>query len=118
MPAIVAHGSLPQEKSGTALLPCALCHLPNGSGHVESASLAGLSASGASKFLTALKARYAYSPPLAGRPPTYLVRQLLNLKSGDRRGSLAAPMQAVASTLGIDESVHYVSRRHIEPGLP
>ena len=236
MPAIVAHGSLPQEKSGTPLLPCALCHLPNGSGHVESASLAGLSAdyiirqfddfrsgarrinvgdAGASKFLTALKGSYTddqvraaagyfaslapriwirvretrrvprsvvnpatlmriripgagseplgsriielaeddsklidrdahsgyiayvpvgsiatgrglaagagdrriacpfchgraltglgYSPPLAGRPPSYLVRQLWNLRSGDRRGSLSAPMKAVASTLSIDE---------------
>src|SRR5580704_6961329 len=44
MPQIVAHG-LPPGPRGPPLLPCALCHLPSGSGHVESASLAGLSAS-------------------------------------------------------------------------
>lgn len=43
MPAIVAHG-LPPQGNAPPLLPCALCHLPNGAGHVESASLAGLPA--------------------------------------------------------------------------
>lgn len=43
MPAIVAHGSRPQGK-GPPRLPSALCHLPNGAGHVESASLAALPA--------------------------------------------------------------------------
>jgi len=42
MPDIVAHGT-PASGAETAVLPCALCHLPNGAGHVESASLAGLS---------------------------------------------------------------------------
>ncbi len=42
-------------------------------------------------------------PPLAGRPPTYLVRQLWNYQSGERRGSLSAPMQAIASRLRVDE---------------
>jgi cytochrome c553 len=44
MPAVVAHGSPPQGERTAPLLPCALCHLPNGLGHVESASLAGLPA--------------------------------------------------------------------------
>src|SRR6202034_216005 len=44
MPEIVAHGSHIGSDS-SPLLPCALCHLPNGAGHVESAMLAGLSAS-------------------------------------------------------------------------
>jgi cytochrome c553 len=85
MPEIVAHG----QRAGAdhpPLLPCALCHLPNGSGHVESASLAGLSASyivqqfadfrtgsrritvGNSKtigFLTSLKKRYTDEQVLA-----------------------------------------------------
>jgi cytochrome c553 len=44
MPPIVAHGT--QDVSGVPqTLPCALCHLPNGAGHAESASLAGLSES-------------------------------------------------------------------------
>jgi cytochrome c553 len=42
-------------------------------------------------------------PPLAGRPPTYLVRQLWNYRSGERRGGMAAPMQAIAARLRVDE---------------
>ena len=43
MPSIVAHGVRGSSDSAP-LLPCALCHLPNGAGHVESASLAALPA--------------------------------------------------------------------------
>ncbi|HEX3398185.1 MAG TPA: c-type cytochrome [Steroidobacteraceae bacterium] len=235
MPAVVAHGSPPQGERTAPLLPCALCHLPNGAGHVESASLAGLTVeyivrqfagfrSGerridvggprAERLLTLLKSSYTdeqvraaagyYSalaprvwisvretkwvpasivdpdslmrtaldhrtellgnrivelpdsesglrkrdahsgfiayvprgslikgkrlvtaaddrilactachgktlnghggiPPLAGRPPTYLVRQLWNYHSGERRGGLAAPMQSVAARMRVDE---------------
>lgn len=236
MPAIVAHGLPPQAEAGPPVLPCALCHLPNGAGHVESASLAGLPAdyiirqfaefrSGqrqvavggarAARFLTALKSAYsdaqvraaaeyfaalaprkwievresirvprstvdpnslmrtaladpgtealgnrivelpqsesalrardAHSgfiayvpkgslaegkrlvaaaddrsppcaachgktfnglggvPPLAGRPPTYLVRQLWSYQSGERRGSAAGPMQSIAARLRVDQ---------------
>jgi len=42
-------------------------------------------------------------PPLAGRPPTYLVRQLWNYQSSERRGSMAAPMRAVAARLRVSE---------------
>ena len=59
MPDIVAHGSR-AGSDGPLLLPCALCHLPNGSGHVESASLAGLSAS-------------------------YIVQQFAAFRNGERR---------------------------------
>ncbi len=236
MPAIVAHGLVASVNKAAPLLPCALCHLPNGAGHVESASLAGLPVeylvrqfadfrsgerhinlgnSSTLQLLTALKSAYtddqvraaagyfaaleprlwiqvretrgvpqsavnpntlmrtalpgssmepigirivelpqseaglhnrdshsgfvAYVPvgsiargksliagaggrtaacvgchgstlnglgeipPLAGRPPTYLVRQLWNYQSGDRRGSSTAPMQAVVARLRVDE---------------
>jgi cytochrome c553 len=236
MPAVVAHGSPPKDASAAPILPCALCHLPNGFGHVESASLAGLPAdyiirqfaefrSGerritvgdarAQQLLSVLKSSYsdaqvraaalyfsaltprawirvreanrvpvsvvdpdtlmrtalagasteplgsrivelpesesglrkrdAHSgfiayvpkgslakgkalvtkagdwgvacaachgktlnglrtvPPLAGRPPTYLVRQLWNYQSGERSGSMAAPMRAIAARLRVDE---------------
>ena len=235
MPEVVAHGSPPQGDRSAPLLPCALCHLPNGLGHVESASLAGLPAdyiirqfaefrSGgrritvgnarAQQLLSALKSNYsdaqvraaalyfaalaprawisvreakrvrvsvvdpvslmrtaladqgtellgsrivelpesesglrkrdAHSgfiayvpegslakgkiltttsewgaactachgktlnglggvPPLAGRPPTYLVRQLWNYQSGERHGSMSAPMQAIAAKLRVDQ---------------
>jgi cytochrome c553 len=59
MPEIVAHGQR-TEANNPPILPCALCHLPNGSGHVESASLAGL-------------------------PASYIVQQFANFRSGDRR---------------------------------
>lgn len=181
-------------------MPCALCHLPNGAGHVESASLAWLPAAyivrqfaefrsrerritvgdaRARQFLSALKSSYAEEqvraaaggntellgsrivelpvsesalrnrdahsgfvayvpegsiakgkilvtaakgggaactachgtslhglgdiPPLAGRPPTYLVRQLWNYRSDERRGSMSAPMQAIAARLRVDD---------------
>jgi cytochrome c553 len=236
MPAVVAHGSPPDGARTAPILPCALCHLPNGLGHVESASLAGLPAdyiirqladfrsgerritvgdANAQQFLYVLKSSYsdaqvraaaqyfsaltprawiqvreakrvpvsvvdpdslmrtalpgpgteplgsrivelpenesalrkrdAHSgfiayvpegsvakgktfvtsagewgvactachggtfnglrgiPPLAGRPPTYLVRQLWNYQSGERRGSMAAPMRAIAARLRVDE---------------
>ena len=35
-------------------------------------------------------------PPLAGRSPTYLMRQLLAFQTGERAGAAAAAMQAVA----------------------
>lgn len=229
MPDSVARGT--SDGNGPPVLPCALCHLPNGAGHVESASLAGLPAeyiarqfadwhSGARRiavgnastvrFLSGLKRRYtqdeivaaaryyaglkprrwirvvetasvprsavdpetlmrlpatgakepignrivelpenvrallsrdshcgfvayvpkgsiaagrvlvtkgggrtiacaschgadlngvANVPPLAGRPPTYLVRQLWAYGSGERGGASAAPMQLVAAKL-------------------
>jgi cytochrome c553 len=59
MPQIVAHGQR-TDANNPPILPCALCHLPNGAGHVESASLAGLSAS-------------------------YIVRQFADFRSGSRR---------------------------------
>lgn len=62
MPQIVAQGSR-TGSGGVPLLPCALCHLPNGSGHVESASLAGLSAA-------------------------YIVQQFADFRSGARRVSV------------------------------
>jgi len=59
MPPVVAHGSTPAT-GAPPLLPCALCHLPNGAGHAESASLAGL-------------------------PVDYIVRQFDEQRSGTRR---------------------------------
>src|ERR1700722_282525 len=60
MPDVVARGTPPQNAAQPPSLPCALCHLPNGAGHAESASLAGLSAD-------------------------YMVRQMADFRSGARR---------------------------------
>ena len=44
-------------------------------------------------------------PALAGRSPTYLLRQLVAFKTGDRAGSAAAPMQAVAARLRLSDMI-------------
>jgi len=56
MPGVVAHGRQPD------FFACAYCHLPNGEGHPESASLAGLSAS-------------------------YVIAQIADFRSGARKSS-------------------------------
>lgn len=66
MPAIVAHGSPPQGDRAAPIFPCALCHLPNGAGHVESASIAGL-------------------------PADYIIRQFVEIRSGERRINVGSP---------------------------
>ncbi|MEP6884229.1 MAG: cytochrome C [Gammaproteobacteria bacterium] len=44
-------------------------------------------------------------PPLAGRSPTYLLRQLVAFKTKERAGSGAAPMQVVAAALGMSDMI-------------
>ena len=44
-------------------------------------------------------------PPLAGRSPSYLLRQLVAFKTKDRAGNSAAPMQAVAAALGMGDMI-------------
>jgi cytochrome c553 len=41
----------------------------------------------------------AIAPPLAGRSPSYLARQLWDIKKGSRRGPAVAPMQAVVAAM-------------------
>jgi cytochrome c553 len=47
----------------------------------------------------------ALGPPLAGRSPTYIVRQLLSFKAGSRRSPAAAPMIPVAKVLSQSQMV-------------
>jgi cytochrome c553 len=70
MPPVVAHGS------GATVRACAACHLPTGTGHDESAYLAGL-------------------------PAPYLVRQMADYKSGARKGS--GMMTAIAKAISDDD---------------
>ena len=70
MPPVVAHGS------GTTVRACAACHLPTGTGHDESAYIAGL-------------------------PAPYLVRQMADYKSGARKGS--GMMTAIAKAISDDD---------------
>jgi len=64
MPDVVAHGLSPK------VYACAYCHLPNGAGRSENASLAGLSAA-------------------------YIVQQVADMKSGARRSSAPAMIEAM-----------------------
>jgi cytochrome c553 len=65
MPPIVAQGAR-SEEAGLPILPCSLCHLPNGAGHVESASLAGLTSN-------------------------YILHQLEDIRSGARQITVGDP---------------------------
>jgi len=44
-------------------------------------------------------------PPLAGRYPTYLVRQLLAFKSGARSTPASQPMQAVVAQMSVEDMI-------------
>jgi cytochrome c553 len=44
-------------------------------------------------------------PPLAGRSPSYLLRQLLAFKTGARTGPTALPMQPVVATLDLHKMI-------------
>lgn len=45
------------------------------------------------------------APPLAGRSPLYIVRQLLGFKSGARSGTGAGPMRGVVAGLSIEDMI-------------
>src|SRR5207245_4431043 len=68
MPAIVQYGN--KERQVRA---CGSCHLPTGTGHDESAYVAGL-------------------------PAAYFIRQMADYKSGDRKGSGTMVAMAKAIT--------------------
>lgn len=44
-------------------------------------------------------------PPLAGRSPTYIVRQLILFKTGQRNNAEAVPMRLVASQLSVGDMI-------------
>lgn len=44
-------------------------------------------------------------PPLAGRSPSYLLRQLIGFRTGARNGTTSAPMHDVAATLSLQDMV-------------
>ncbi|HXP77945.1 MAG TPA: hypothetical protein VN823_27665 [Stellaceae bacterium] len=71
MPKIVQYGN-----KETKVFACALCHLPTGTGHDESAYVAGL-------------------------PTAYVIRQMADYKSGDRKG--AGTMVNMAKVISDEE---------------
>ena len=44
-------------------------------------------------------------PPLAGRSPTYIVRQLLAFRSGARSAEAGAPMMPVVALMSVDDMI-------------
>ncbi|HKP15523.1 MAG TPA: hypothetical protein VJT85_05645 [Gemmatimonadaceae bacterium] len=44
-------------------------------------------------------------PPIAGRSPSYLLRQLIAFRTGARNGGTSAPMREVAAAMTIDDMV-------------
>jgi cytochrome c553 len=83
MPDVVAHGS--------TTFACASCHLPTGTGHDESAYLAGL-------------------------PAEYITRQMANFKSGARKGFGDMPSIAQALTdAGVQSATAYFASLTARP---
>jgi cytochrome c553 len=80
--AYVPPGAIARGRALAGRLACASCH---------GASLQGGPA--------------ATAPPIAGRPPTYLLRQIHALRAGVRTDPAAAPMRAVAAGLGDGDMV-------------
>ena len=83
--AYVPEGSLKRGKwlvtnGGDKMSPCAKCHGPGlrGSGNV---------------------------PPIAGRSPSYIFRQLFDMKSGARSGALSLQMRRQVVKLSIDDMI-------------
>ena len=77
----IAKGSVLVSTGGAGkTLPCAICHGPDlkGQGGV---------------------------PPLAGRSPSYVVRQLYDIQNGARAGMAAQLMKATVVNLTVDDMV-------------
>ena len=49
------------------------------------------------------------TPPLAGRYPSYLLRQLIGFKTGTRNASNSGPMKSVVSTMNLDDMMAAVA---------
>jgi len=88
-PGAVAAGTALARSGGPAGQPCASCHGPGLKGGV--------------------------APPLAGRSPSYLARQLFGFRAGARGNAAAAPMRMIAERLSdrniVDLAAYAGSRR-------
>ena len=89
-PGSIERGRIIVSKGAQKALPCASCH---------GADLRGI----------------GNIPPLAGRSPTYIVRQLILFRYGGRAGAAAAPMRVEASHLTLEDMIDvaaYAASRH------
>ncbi len=79
-PGSIARGRILATRGQGVMQPCVACH---------GADLRGV----------------GNIPPLAGRSPTYIVRQLLLFQNGGRRGPATLPMQQEASKLTLNDMI-------------
>jgi len=79
-PGSLAKGAALARRGDSQARPCASCHGP---------TLTGTSV----------------APPIAGRSPTYLFRQLYAFKAGARNGTLAEPMKSVVGQLSTSDMI-------------
>jgi cytochrome c553 len=49
--------------------------------------------------------RGGVAPPIAGRSPSYIMRQLVAFGTGARAGAASAPMRATTSSLSLEDMV-------------
>ena len=77
----IAKGEALVKTGGGKTTPCVMCHSLN------------------------LKGLGTDWPPLAGRPPTYIVRQLHDMQTGARSGAAMALMKPVVEKLTIDDMI-------------
>ncbi len=80
----IARGAALAASGGNKTLPCNVCHGPdlNGLGPV---------------------------PGIAGRSPSYMVRQLWDFKEGTRKGEWAPLMQQVVARLSVDDMIDLIA---------
>jgi cytochrome c553 len=84
-PGSIAHGALIAAKGKGPIAPCEACH---------GAKLAGQTIPG-----------LGIVPPLAGRSPTYIVKELILFHEGKRTEPTSVPMRAEASLLTVPEMI-------------
>jgi cytochrome c553 len=80
-PGSVAKGEALVKTGGGKTVQCTICHGPN---------LKGIGA----------------MPGIVGRSPSYMVRQLYDLKSGTRAGPFSSMMKPVVADLSVDDMAH------------
>ena len=76
----VARGEMLTKTGGGKTVPCAACH--------------GVNLEGTDEI-----------PPIAGRSPTYVVRQLFEFKTGIRQGAQAFQMVPTVANLSLDDMI-------------
>ncbi|MGH8114537.1 MAG: c-type cytochrome [Rhodanobacteraceae bacterium] len=84
-PGSIARGAVIAAKGKDSIAACEACH----GAKLEGANLPGI----------------GIAPPLAGRSPTYIVKELILFREGKRSNASATPMRAEASQLTLADMI-------------